>query len=101
MIRITKGLALPITGEPKQSVENGPQIRKVGLIGDDYVGMKPTMEVAEGDAVKLGQTLFTDKKTPGVRFTSPGCGRVVAVNYAGVPSCRYGRPQWFRRYGMR
>jgi Na+-transporting NADH:ubiquinone oxidoreductase subunit A len=42
--------------------------------------MKPQFEVAVGDAVKLGQLLFTDKKTPGVRFTSPGTGRVAAIN---------------------
>ena len=34
-------------------------------MGDDFVGMKPTMHVAEGDQVKLGQLLFEDKKTTG------------------------------------
>jgi Na+-transporting NADH:ubiquinone oxidoreductase subunit A len=33
-----------------------------------------------GDSVKLGQVLFEDKKTPGVQFTSPGCGKVAAIN---------------------
>jgi len=42
--------------------------------------MKPTMEVKEGDKVKLGQLLFTDKKIAGVRFTSPAGGEVVAIN---------------------
>jgi Na+-transporting NADH:ubiquinone oxidoreductase subunit A len=42
--------------------------------------MKPTMEVQVGDRVKLGQLLFTDKKTPGVRYTSPGAGTVSAIN---------------------
>jgi Na+-transporting NADH:ubiquinone oxidoreductase subunit A len=42
--------------------------------------MKPKMRVHEGDRVKLGQVLFEDKKTPGVLFTSPGSGRVAAVN---------------------
>jgi Na+-transporting NADH:ubiquinone oxidoreductase subunit A len=52
----------------------------VALVGDDYVGMKPSLAVAAGDTVKLGQTLFTDKKTPGVKYASPGCGTVKAVN---------------------
>jgi Na+-transporting NADH:ubiquinone oxidoreductase subunit A len=42
--------------------------------------MKPTMLVDEGDRVKLGQVLFTDKKTAGVNYTSPGGGVVAAIN---------------------
>jgi Na+-transporting NADH:ubiquinone oxidoreductase subunit A len=52
----------------------------VALVGFDYVGMKPTMEVAEGDRVRLGQLLFTDKKTAGVRYTAPASGVVSAIN---------------------
>lgn len=80
--QLSKGLDLPIAGEPKQTILRGPAIRTVALVGDDYQGMKPTMQVAEGDVVKQGQWLFEDKKTPGVKFTSPGAGRVVAVNRA-------------------
>ncbi|MEM1063841.1 MAG: hypothetical protein AAGJ97_16070, partial [Planctomycetota bacterium] len=77
--QLTRGLDLPIAGAPPQNVLRGPAIRSVGLIGDDYNGMKPTMAVTEGDTVRLGQWLFEDKKTPGVKYTSPGAGRVVAV----------------------
>jgi Na+-transporting NADH:ubiquinone oxidoreductase subunit A len=77
---IKKGLDLPITGEPKQVIENGNKVKSVAILGMDYVGMKPTMMVSEGDAVKLGQILFTDKKNPGVNFTSPGAGVVTAIN---------------------
>ena len=38
------------------------------------------MAVAVGDKVKLGQVLFTDKKNPGVSYTSPGSGTVSAIN---------------------
>ena len=38
------------------------------------------MEVAEGDRVRLGQLLFTDKKTEGVRYTAPASGVVSAIN---------------------
>lgn len=77
---ITKGMTLPIAGAPPQTVLAGPAVRTVGLVGDDYHGMKPTMQVAEGDSVRLGQWLFEDKKNPGVKYTSPGAGRVVAVH---------------------
>ncbi|GAB2782969.1 Na(+)-translocating NADH-quinone reductase subunit A [Halomonas shantousis] len=80
MIEVKRGLDLPIAGAPEQRIYDAPPVRHVAILGPDYVGMKPTMEVQEGDRVKLGQLLFTDKKTPGVRFTAPGAGEVVAIN---------------------
>ncbi|PJE79921.1 Na(+)-translocating NADH-quinone reductase subunit A [invertebrate metagenome] len=80
MIKIKKGLDLPISGSPEQSVSKGQTVRSVALIGLDYVGMKPTMAVSEGDLVKKGQLLFTDKKTPGVRYTAPAAGVVASVH---------------------
>ncbi|MCA9262107.1 MAG: NADH:ubiquinone reductase (Na(+)-transporting) subunit A, partial [Planctomycetales bacterium] len=78
--QISKGLNVPITGQPEQIIADGPRVEHVGLVGDDYHGMKPTMVVAEGDRVKRGQPLFYDKKTPGVAFTSPASGVVAAIN---------------------
>ena len=80
MIEVKKGLDLPITGAPEQRIEDAQLVRHVAILGTDYVGMKPTMEVQEGDKVKLGQLLFTDKKVDGVRFTAPAAGEVVAIN---------------------
>ncbi len=77
---IKKGLDLPITGEPEQLIRDGNKVNSVAILGMDYVGMKPTMMVAKGDMVKLGQVLFTDKKNPGVNFTSPGAGEVKSIN---------------------
>ena len=80
MIRIQKGLDLPIAGSPEQSIEEAPAVQHVALVADDYVGMRPTMAVKVGDHVKLGQLLFHDKKQEGVAYTSPGCGEVVQIN---------------------
>jgi Na+-transporting NADH:ubiquinone oxidoreductase subunit A len=77
---LKKGLDLPITGDPKQIIEDGNPVKSVAVLGADYVGMKPTMMVNEGDTVKLGQVLFTDKKNPGVNFTAPGAGTVKTIN---------------------
>ncbi|MFT5374494.1 MAG: Na+-transporting NADH:ubiquinone oxidoreductase subunit A [Candidatus Latescibacterota bacterium] len=79
-IKIKRGLDLPITGSPEQVIENGAKVRHVAVIGPDYIGMRPTMAVAEGDQVALGQVLFEDKRTPGVLFTAPASGKVIAVN---------------------
>ncbi|WP_367109335.1 Na(+)-translocating NADH-quinone reductase subunit A [uncultured Psychrobacter sp.] len=79
MITIKKGLDLPITGEPSREIsEHRPA--QVALIGYDYVGMKPTMNVKEGDIVAKGQPVFEDKKRVGVIYTAPAAGKVIAVN---------------------
>ncbi len=79
-IKIRKGLDLPISGSPEQSVHPARAVDHVAVLGVDYVDLKPTMLVAEGDRVRLGQALFEHKKLPGVRFTAPGSGQVVAIH---------------------
>lgn len=80
MIKIKKGLDLPIAGAPEQVIEMGPAIHHVAVLGEEYVGMRPSMLVQEGDWVKKGQPLFEDKKNPGVLFTAPASGKVSAIN---------------------
>ena len=80
MIKIKKGLDIPISGKPEQKIVEGNAIKSVALIGLDYIGMKPTMEVKIGDQVKLGQKIFLDKKTGGIIYTSPGSGKIIAIN---------------------
>ena len=80
MIKITKGLDLPIQGAPEQKIQDGNSVTRVAILGEEYIGMRPTMHVQEGDKVKKGQMLFEDKKNPGVKFTAPAAGNVVEVN---------------------
>ncbi|WP_421851085.1 Na(+)-translocating NADH-quinone reductase subunit A [Marinomonas sp.] len=80
MYKITKGLDLPISGAPNQVIETATAAKTVAVIGPDFHGMKPTMLVKEGDKVKKGQIVFTDKKTEGVNYTAPASGTVVAIN---------------------
>ncbi len=56
---IKRGLNIPIAGQPVQTIASGPEIGSVGLLGDDYVGMRPTMFVKEGDRVQIGQRIAT------------------------------------------
>ena len=79
-IKIKKGLNIPLPGAPEQSVSPGASVTSVALLGPDTNDLKPRMLVQEGDRVKLGQTIYTDKANPGVNFTSPGSGIVAAVN---------------------
>jgi Na+-transporting NADH:ubiquinone oxidoreductase subunit A len=80
MIKIKKGLNLPVPGSPEQTIEPSRATRSVALLGDDYPGMRPTMHVRVGDTVSAGQALFEDKKNPGVVFTAPQSGTVASIN---------------------
>ena len=60
--KIKKGLDLPISGAPEQQIHTGNAVTQVAVLGEEYNGMRPTMHVQVGDAVKQGQLLFEDKK---------------------------------------
>lgn len=80
MIKITKGLNLPIAGMPSQQISSKTAVKRVALLGEEYIGMRPSMAVREGDRVQKGRLLFEDKKNPGVRFTAPASGIVSAIH---------------------
>ncbi len=78
--RIKRGLDLPLAGRPKQVIDEGAAVRSVALIGPDTHGIRPRMQVEQGDRVRLGQALFVDRQNPDIPFTSPGAGIVAAIN---------------------
>ena len=80
MIKIKKGLDLPITGSPKQEIHDGPPITQVALLGEDYLDMKASMHIRIDHQVKCGDLMWTDKKNEGVRYTAPASGKIVAIN---------------------
>ena len=80
MYNLKKGLNIPISGSPEGTVSDSTKISHVGILGPDYIGMKPTMMVEVGDQVKIGSVLFEDKKNPGVFFTSPAGGLIKSIN---------------------
>jgi len=80
-ITIKKGLTVPIDGQPEQVIDAVADVRSVAVLGADVIiGLRPSMAVRKGDRVRLGQTVFTDKRNPRVQFTAPAAGEVVAIN---------------------
>lgn len=80
MIKIKRGLDLPIAGAPGRTIVQGPAIHSVALLGADYVGMKPTLRVQVGDRVRKGQVVFADKQCEAIHFTAPAAGVVRAIH---------------------
>jgi Na+-transporting NADH:ubiquinone oxidoreductase subunit A len=81
MIKITKGLDIPFDVKPPDNlIQEKQTVKKVALLGRDYVGMKPTLRLKKGENVKKGMPLFSCKKTDGVIYTAPASGKIVEVN---------------------
>lgn len=80
LFKIKKGLDIPLKGRPDERIDVATDVKTVAVLGSDYIGLKPTMLVREGDQVKVGTPLFEDKKNPGVIVTSPAAGTVAAIN---------------------
>ena len=80
MIKTKKGLNLPISGNPSLDVDFSTSINSIAILGTDFVGLKPTMMVGEGDTVLSGQKLFENKKNPGTYITAPLSGVIKSIN---------------------
>jgi Na+-transporting NADH:ubiquinone oxidoreductase subunit A len=80
VIKTKKGLNLPISGNPSLDVDLSTAVNSVAVLGADFVGLKPTMMVEEGDTVLSGQKLFENKKNPGTYITAPSSGVVKSIN---------------------
>ncbi|PLX68701.1 MAG: NADH:ubiquinone reductase (Na(+)-transporting) subunit A [Denitrovibrio sp.] len=79
LIRIRKGLNLPVKGAPCADIDVIDNITESAILGDDYPCLKPTMLVKEGDSVSKGQPVFTDRKNPEITYTAPITGKVKEV----------------------
>jgi len=79
IIKLRKGLDLPLAGEPEKQIlmEVTPDV--VALKPTDFKGLVPRLTVKEGDSVLAGSPLFADKMNPEILFTSPVSGTVQSV----------------------
>lgn len=77
---LKKGLDLPVTGAPEQTITPGPVVDRVAVLGPDYLGLKPKMLVQEGDEVRRGTPLFCHKDAPDAMMVAPMTGKVAAIN---------------------
>ena len=55
---LKKGLNIPITGVPKQVIEDTKIPNSVAILGPDYNGLKPKMFVNVGDKVEKKTRVF-------------------------------------------
>ena len=80
-VAMKKGLGLNITGEPGPNVETVTGFDRIGVVPERIPFVKPKLHVAEGETVRRGSLLFTDKRNPDIRFVSPAGGTVKAIDF--------------------
>jgi len=80
-IRIQGGHKFRVKFGPERATTTLDAPKRVALSLRGFESIKPKVLVKDGDVVKLGQTLFVDKKNHAVCFTSPAAGTVAEVKY--------------------
>ncbi|MEP7180730.1 MAG: Na(+)-translocating NADH-quinone reductase subunit A [Betaproteobacteria bacterium] len=78
--RTKKGLDIPLAGEPVQALVPAAHAARVAIVGADFAGLRPAFSVQPGDRVRRGQSLFEDRRIPGVCYTAPTAGTVAAIH---------------------
>lgn len=67
-------------GRPRQAVRPARAVRSVAISGHDFPGIRPDFRVEPGNRVRVGQTVFVDRRRPEIAFVSPASGVVAAIN---------------------
>ncbi|VTR23326.1 Na(+)-translocating NADH-quinone reductase subunit A [Serratia fonticola] len=91
MIKIKKGLDLPIAGAPSQVIQDGPAVTQVALLGQEYVGMRPSMLVT-GLAIELrkARRCLKIRRSLGFSSTAPASGQIAAIQSRRTPHAAIG-----------
>lgn len=80
VIKLKKGLDIKLNGEAEKVVKPAGTITRCAIKPTDFRALTPRLAVKVGDKVKAGDTLFTDKARPEIKFTAPVSGSIEAIN---------------------
>jgi Na+-transporting NADH:ubiquinone oxidoreductase subunit A len=79
IIRIKKGLDIPLNGGVSDTATVEIKATKVGVVPDDYPGMGWKAVVKAGDEVVKGSPLLVDKESAKIKIVSPIAGVVEEI----------------------
>jgi Na+-transporting NADH:ubiquinone oxidoreductase subunit A len=78
-VKIKRGMDIALEGQPASTVHNVNSPVTFALKPKDFKGLIPKLNVKQGDEVKAGDCLFTDKGNSSICFTSPVSGEVAEI----------------------
>ncbi len=80
LFKITKGKDIPLKGAAVEKIENAPLPSRVAICPTDFKGVRPRLQVKEGDKVRTGSPLFEFKGNPRIKCVAPVSGTVTAID---------------------
>ena len=78
-IKIKRGLDINLEGSPSSDIYSVDYPATFAIKPTDVKGLVPKMNVKQGDEVKAGDCLFTDKKNERICFTAPMSGEIAEI----------------------
>lgn len=78
-VKISRGLDIPLEGQPESNILSVSVPATFAIKPKDFKGLIPKLRVKQGEEVKAGDCLFTDKSNDSICFTSPVSGEVVEI----------------------
>lgn len=80
VIKIRKGLNINLKGKAEKIFIKASPSETYGVKPVDFHSLIPKLDVAVGQEVKAGASLFHDKNRPEILFSSPVSGKVQSIN---------------------
>lgn len=80
IIKIKKGLDIPVAGKPSEAVTADKSTVMYGIVPDDYHGYTWKAAVKAGEKVRVGDALLYAKEDERLCLTSPVAGIVAGIN---------------------
>jgi Na+-transporting NADH:ubiquinone oxidoreductase subunit A len=72
-------LDLRLVGSPEPNIADASGSDVVSVYPQEFDGVRPRLQVKEGDRVKRGGLLFFDKGNEDLKFRAPAGGRIGAI----------------------
>ena len=79
-IKLKGGLNVPLFGSVEKFIAEDLEPKFIGILSEDYFGLKPKFLLSEGDQVRIGQPIIEDKTNQGFKIVSPVSGLIRAIN---------------------
>ena len=78
-VKIKRGMDIPLEGKPSTHIHAISSSTTFAIKPNDFKGLIPKLRIKQGEEVKVGDCLFTDKKNDKICFTSPVSGEVAEI----------------------
>ena len=79
-IKLKGGLNVPLFGSVEKFIAEDLEPKFIGILSEDYFGLKPKFLLSEGEQVRIGQPIIEDKTNQGFKIVSPVSGLIRAIN---------------------